>query len=85
MIRRKVEQNKKRYSLHNSQEKSESEEKETAKRIQILSQRMNLPGKGLKTDVSRSTILRSGESAANLLVSGIVKKLKSMHENAAES
>ena len=54
------------------------------KRIQIISQKMNLPHKGLKTDVSRSVILRSGESASNILVTGIVKKLKSMHESDQE-
>jgi hypothetical protein len=55
------------------------------KRIQILSQKMNLPHKGLKTDISRSVILRPGQSSANILITGIVQKLKSMHENSASN
>ena len=49
------------------------------KKIQILSQKMNLPHKGIKTDTSKSMILRPGESSANILVTGIVQKLKSIH------
>jgi len=53
------------------------------KRIHILSQKMNLPQKTIKTDVSRSLFLPAGESPANILITGIVQKLKSIHENSS--
>ena len=53
------------------------------KKIKYLSEKYSISQKGLKTDVSRSVILRPGESSANILVTGIVKKLRSMHESTA--
>ncbi len=80
-MKRKIEMGAKRGSGHYETQGAEDEKyKEMNKRIQILSQKMNLPGKGLKSDVSKSMILRPGESSANILVTGIVQKLKSIHE-----
>lgn len=83
-MKKKIDYGAKRMGMgKEAQSMIEMEEKEMNKRVHILSQKMNLPQRPLKTDASKSLFLPPGESSANILITGIVQKLKSIHDAAS--